>query len=235
MGKDMNPMDAIAALGDVPLFSGLRPAELRLIAGQLRRHRFRSETTILHREHPGGALYVILSGKVKVHNGSCDGKEFVLALLAAGELFGEMSLLDGGGRSANVTTLEPTEVLVLTRDALMACIQQSPQIAINLLATLAGRLRLSNENNQAFATLDASGRAAKRLLDLGRKHGVKTAAGLQIGIRLSQSDLAGLIGTTRETTNKILNEFRSLGWLAVDKQRRITLLREDRLISRSGG
>lgn len=228
-------MDPTAALGDVPLFSGLRPSELRLIAGQLRRHRYRSETTVLHREHPGGALYVILSGKVKVHNESCDGKGFVLAVLAAGELFGEMSILDGAGRSANVTTLEPTEVLVLTRDDLMACIQQSPQIAINLLATLAGRLRLANENNQALATLDASGRAAKHLLDLGHKYGVRTATGVQIGIRLSQSDLAGLIGTTRETTNKILNEFRSLGWLSVDKQRHITLLREDRLIGRCGG
>ena len=226
-------MDATDTLGDVPLFSGLRPSELRLIAGHVRKHRFRGETTVLHCEHPGGALYVILSGRVKVHNVTLEGKEVFIAALAAGDLFGELSLLDGRGRSADVTTLESTEVLVLTREAMLECIHQSPQIAINLLAKLAGRIRLANEINQANTTLDAPGRAAKQLLVLARQHGVKTPEGMQIGIRLTQSDFASLIGTTRETANKILNEFRSLGWLAIDKQRRITLLREDQLIHRS--
>jgi len=228
-------MDATEMLGDIPLFSGLGPLELRLIAGHVRKHRFRGETTVLHCENPGGALYVILSGRVKVHNTTLEGKDVPIADLADGELFGELSLFDGKGRSADVTTLEPTEVLVLTREAMLECIRQAPQIAINLLSTLAGRIRSANEIIQALITLDAPGRAAKQLLVLARQHGVKTPEGVQIPIRLTQSDFASLIGTTRETANKILNEFRSLGWLAIDKQRRITLLREDRLMQRSSG
>lgn len=228
-------MDATEMLGDIPLFSGLCPAELRLIAGQVRKHRFRDETTVLHCENPGSALYVILSGRVKVHNTTLEGKEVPIALLADGELFGELSLLNGRGCSADVTTIEPTEVLVLTREAILECIRQAPQIAINLLATLAGRLRLANELNQALITLDAPGRAAMRLLVLARQHGVRTAEGVQIAIPLTQSDFASLIGTTRETAGRVLNDFRNLGWLSIDKGRRITLLREDRLTWRCSG
>jgi CRP/FNR family cyclic AMP-dependent transcriptional regulator len=192
-------MEAIGTLSDVPLFSGLGPAELGLIAGQVQKHRFRGEKTVLQRDHPGIALYVILSGRVKVHNETPDGQEHLIAVLAAGELFGELSLFDGKGRSADVTTLEPTEVLVLTREAMLECIHKAPQIAINLLATLAGRIRLANEMNQAQKTQDAPGRMAKQLLLLAREHGVKSPTGVEIDLRLTQSDLAGLIGVTRET------------------------------------
>jgi CRP/FNR family transcriptional regulator, cyclic AMP receptor protein len=111
----------------------------------------------------------------------------------------------------------------------------APQIAINLLATLAGRIRLANEINQAIITLDAPGRMAKLLLILAREHGLKTPASTEIGLPLTQGELAGLIGVTRETAARILSEFRSLGWLEIGKQRRITLLREDRLTQRSEG
>jgi CRP/FNR family transcriptional regulator, cyclic AMP receptor protein len=225
-------MDAIVTLSDVPLFSGLGPAELGLIAGQVRKHHFRGEKTVLQRDQPGIALYIILSGKVKVHNETPEGREHLIAVLAAGELFGELCLFDGKGRSADVTTLEPTEVLVLSREAMLECIHKAPQIAINLLATLAGRIRLANEINQAAITLDAPGRMAKQLLVLAREHGVRTAAGVEIGLRLTQSDLAGLIGVTRETAARILTEFRSLGWLEIDRQRRITLRQVDRLMHR---
>jgi CRP/FNR family transcriptional regulator, cyclic AMP receptor protein len=234
MGKEQDSMDAAISLGDIPLFAGLGPPELRLIAERVRKHHYREEITVLQCEQPGGALFIILSGKVKVHNETPEGREDVLALLAAGELFGEMSLLDGRGRSADVTTLEPTEVLILTREAMMECIYRSPRIAINLLATLAGRLRLANDTIRDQKTLDAPGRMAKQLLVLARQHGVSTPLGVEIGTRLTQSDLAGLIGVTRETASKILSEYRSLGWLEIDKQR-YTLLREDELARRSSG
>jgi CRP/FNR family transcriptional regulator, cyclic AMP receptor protein len=227
-------MDAAISLGDIPLFAGLGPPELQLIAERVRKHRYRGEKTVLQCEQPGGALFIILSGKVKVHNETPDGREDVLAFLAAGELFGEMSLLDGRGRSADVTTLEPTEVLILTREAMMECIYRSPRIGINLLATLAGRLRLANDTIRIQKTVDAPGRMAKQLLVLARQHRVDTPLGVEIGTRLTQSDLAGLIGVTRETASKILSEFRSLGWLEIDKQR-YTLLREDELARRSNG
>jgi CRP-like cAMP-binding protein len=220
---------------DIPLFAGLGPSERALIGQHGRRLSFRAGKTVLQRDDPGIALYVILSGRVKVHNGAADGQEVMIAVLSAGGLFGELSLFDGKGRSADVTTLEPTEVLVLSREALLECIRQSPQLAINLVATLAGRIRVANEIIQAFVTLDAPGRMAKQLLFLARDHGVKTPAGTEIRLPLTQAELAGLIGVTRETAARILSEFRSLGWLETDRQHPITLLREDRLRQRSEG
>jgi CRP/FNR family transcriptional regulator len=227
-------MDPTEAVRTVPLFAGLRPSELRLIGEHLRKRCFRARTTVVRRDDPGSALFIILTGMVKVHYETRDGGETLLAVLTPGEVFGELSLFDGRGRSADVTTLEPTEVMVLTRDAMLQCIDRAPRIAVNLLATLAGRVRLLNEVNEDLVSRDAPGRMAKRLLALARKCGVKTPTGVDIGVRLSQSDLASFIGTTRETASKILNDFQSREWLAKDKQRRITLLREDRLIGRSG-
>jgi CRP/FNR family transcriptional regulator, cyclic AMP receptor protein len=228
-------MDAIITLSDVPLFSGLGPAERALIGRHVRRQCFRADKTVLQRDDPGIALYVILSGQVKVHNEAADGQEVLIAVLSAGGLFGELSLFDGKGRSADVTTLEPTELLVLPREALLECIRQSPQVAINLLATLAGRMRLANEIIQAFITLDAPGRMAKQLLVLARDHGVKTPTGVEIRLPLTRGELAGLIGVTRETGARILSEFRSLGWVETDRQHGITLLREDCLTRRCDG
>lgn len=226
-------MDAVLRLRELPLFSGLGSAERALIAGHVRRHCFRAGKTVLQCDQPGIALYVILSGKVRVHNETPEGREHWIAILSAGDLFGEMSLFDGRGHSANVTTLEPTEVLVLTREALLECMRKAPQIAVNLLATLAGRVRLANEINSEFVSHDAPARMAKQLLRLARRFGVKSPTGVEIDLRLTHSDLAGHIGVTRETAVRILREFQSLGWLE-NKRGRITLLREDKLMHRCG-
>jgi CRP/FNR family transcriptional regulator, cyclic AMP receptor protein len=225
-------MAILDTLADVPLFSGLQPPDLELIAQRVRQRRYRAGEAIFHRDDPGVALYIIVSGKVKVHNETPDGGEVIITVLSTGDFFGEMSLLDGEERSADVSTLEPTEVLVLTQADLHDCIRQAPQIAINLLATLAGRLRRTNETIQALSSLDVHGRVAKQLLLLSRQHGVQTPAGTQIGIRLTQTDLAGLVGASRESVNKVLGYFRRRGYLTLDDQHRITLLKPDELARR---
>jgi CRP/FNR family transcriptional regulator, cyclic AMP receptor protein len=225
-------MAILDTLADVPLFSGLQPTDLELIAQRVRQRRYRPGEAIFHRDDPGVALYIIVAGKVKVHNETPDGGDVMLTILSNGDFFGEMSLLDGEERSADVSTLEPTEVLVLTQADLHDCIRQAPQIAINLLATLAGRLRRTNETIQALSSLDVHGRVAKQLLLLSRQHGVQTPAGMQIGIRLTQTDLAGLVGASRESVNKVLGYFRRRGYLTLDDQHRITLLKPDELARR---
>jgi CRP/FNR family cyclic AMP-dependent transcriptional regulator len=225
-------MAILDTLADVPLFSGLQPTDLDLIAQRVRQRRYRPGEAIFHRDDPGVALYIIVAGKVKVHNETPDGGDVMLTILSNGDFFGEMSLLDGEERSADVSTLEPTEVLVLTQADLHDCIRQAPQIAINLLATLAGRLRRTNETIQALSSLDVHGRVAKQLLLLSRQHGVQTPEGVQIGIRLTQTDLAGLVGASRESVNKVLGYFRRRGYLTLDDQHRITLLKPDELARR---
>jgi CRP-like cAMP-binding protein len=228
-------MAILDSLADVPLFSGLQHADLELIAQRVRQRRYRGGEVIFHKDDPGIAFYMILSGRVKVHTETADGTEVMLAVLSSGEFVGELSLLDGEPRSADVSTLEPTEVLVLTRDDLVECIHQAPRIAINLLATLAGRLRRTNETVQALSSLDVHARVAKQLLLLSQQHGVSTPQGTQIGIRLTQSDLAGLVGASRESVNKVLGFFRRRAWIALDDQHRITVLKPDELARRGEG
>lgn len=228
-------MAIIDLLAEVPLFSGLQPADLELIGQRVRQRRYRAGEVIFHKDDPGVAFYMILSGRVKVHTEAPDGTDVTITFLSAGDFFGELSLLDGEPRSADVSTQEPTEVLVLNRDDLIECIFQAPQIAINLLATLAGRVRRTNETIQALSTLDVHGRVAKQLLLLARQHGVNTPQGVRIGIRLTQSDLAGLVGASRESVNKVLGYFRRRGYISLDDQHRITLLKPDELAKRSEG
>ena len=107
------------SLAEVPLFAELQGTDIDLIAQRVRQRRYRGGEAIFHRDDPGHALYIILSGRVKVHNETPDGSDVILAVLAEGEFFGDLSILDGEPRSADVSTLEPTEALVLTRDDLL--------------------------------------------------------------------------------------------------------------------
>ncbi|MBI3909613.1 MAG: Crp/Fnr family transcriptional regulator [Armatimonadetes bacterium] len=225
-------MTVIHSLAEVPLFAGLGEADLALVAQQARLRRYREQDTVFHRDDPGVALYVILSGKVKIHSEAPDGADLIIAVLSAGEFFGELAVIDGDERSASATTLEPTELLMLTREDLHTIIRRHPQIGLNLLVTLAGRLRRTTEALRAFSTLDVNGRVAKQLLALGQQHGVETLEGRQIALRLTQSDLAALVGASRETVNKVLGYFRRRGWIAVDEQHRIILLQPLELAKR---
>jgi CRP-like cAMP-binding protein len=145
-------METRHLLANVHLFGSVEPPLLELIAQRVRHRRYRGGEVIFHRGDPGDALYIILSGRVKVHNEGPDGNEVIITVFSDGDYFGEMSLLDGSERKADVTTLEPTEMLVLTRDDLLNCLREAPDIPIHLLETVAGRLLRINEKNQATET-----------------------------------------------------------------------------------
>jgi CRP/FNR family cyclic AMP-dependent transcriptional regulator len=216
-------------LGEILLFSGLSEAELNVIAQRVRQRRYRENEIIFHRDDPGVALYIIVSGKVKIHNETVEGGDVIHAVFSDGEFFGELSLLDGAERSADVSTIEATEVLVLTREDLLDCIKQHPQIGINILAELAQRIRILNESVKALSSLDVNGRLAMQLINLSHDHGIPSTEGVKIGVRLTQTDLASLTGASRESINKALGRLRRRGYLTVDDQHHITLLKVDEL------
>src|SRR5205823_7827631 len=108
-------MAVIQSLAEVPLFTGLSQQELGVISERVRQRRYKEGDTIFHRDDPGVALYVILSGKVKIHNENPDGTDLMIAVLTASDFFGELAVIDGDERSADATTIEPTELLMLTR------------------------------------------------------------------------------------------------------------------------
>jgi CRP/FNR family transcriptional regulator, cyclic AMP receptor protein len=210
-------------LADVPLFEGLAPADLAIVAQRVRQRRYKDGDTIFHRNDPGVALYVICSGKVKIHNETPDGADAIICILSEGEFFGDLAVIDGAERSADATTLEASELLMLTKDDLHDILHRYPRISLHLLTTLAGRLRRTTDAYLAYSALDVNGRLAMQLLRLSEQHGHVTPQGVRIDLRLTQTDLGALVGASRESVNKVLGFFRRQGYVSLDERSQITV------------
>jgi CRP-like cAMP-binding protein len=196
----------------------LTEEQRQLIAQRMRMRSFRAGAVIFHKNDPGHTLYIITSGKVKIHTLRHDGEEIIYDILSANEFFGELSLFDGKERSADATALEDTQALLLDRQHLLECIEQFPPIAIHLLQVVGGRLRDADSLIQALASLDVYGRLLKVLIELAQEHGVNTKKGTSISLKLTQSDLAGYVGSTRESVNKALAHYRKKGYISVNRR-----------------
>jgi CRP/FNR family cyclic AMP-dependent transcriptional regulator len=199
------------------------------VGERVRQRRYRENDTIFHQNDPGVALYLIITGKVKIHSEAGDGTECIIAILSEGEFFGEMAVIDGEERSASATTLEPTELLMLTKDDLHDIIHRYPRISLRLLVTLAGRMRRTNEAFLAYSTLDVNGRLALQLLRLAEQHGRVTPQGVRIDIHLTQTDLGSLVGASRESVNKVLGYFRRQGYVSMDEKNYLVVKNEPAL------
>ncbi len=209
----------IEILGRVPLFAQVPAPALAALAARLRRRRMPTGTPVVYKGDPAGALYLIAAGRVKVHEATTRGDEVILEVLGPGEFFGEMSLLDGRPRSADVSTLEPSELLLLEGDALRETLTAHPAVAWTLLRTLSLRLRDQNDRASILMTRDVAGRVADRLLGLARAQGTLLADGrsVRIDVALTQSDVAALIGATRERVSRALTAFRASGAIRWDR------------------
>ena len=211
-------------LGELALFRGLSSAELVRLNDALGRTRFPAKATMLTETQRGEVVYVVLEGTLKVSVVQPTGQEVALALLGPGEVVGEIALADRGGRSADVTALEPATLLWLDRAVFGRLRREMPVLTENLLALLARRLRLANAQLQAMATLDVHGRVARQLLALADAHGEELPAGqLRIPLRLTQGDLAALVGATRVRVNEVLVGYKHRGYVSVDARYRVTL------------
>ncbi len=226
-------MPAVAdprVLGGLPLFRGLSNPDLQRVNDLLRSSRFPTGAPVLTATQTGEAAYIVRSGTLKVHIIREDGHEVTLALLGPGELVGEMALLDLGGRSANVVALESAELLWLDRAGFHQLRRDIPLITDNLLAILARRLRLANAHFEALATLDVFGRVARQLLGLAEAYGEPVpGGGVRLPFRLTQGELANLIGATRVRVNQVLVDFKRRGYLTEDAGHRITVLNKTAL------
>ncbi len=212
----------------VPLFRGMSPQLLGELAQKMRPLRFRSGTAIFHADDVGSMMYIIISGAVKIFIPSTDGREVVLAIHRTGDLFGEMSLLDNERRSASASTLDDTEMVSLSREDFQDVLARHPDASRAILDVLVKRLRQTNQSIQDAYLLDVPGRLARRLLILAREHGIKTDEGVEIGLRVSQQDLASMIGASRVAVNKQLQAWRHDGIVDVRRQR-VTILKPEAL------
>lgn len=216
-------------LAEIPLFEELSESELEIVGQRVRERRYKENDTIFHRHDPGIALYIISSGKVKIHTDTADGGECIIAILNEGEFFGELAVIDGDERSANATTMEPSDLLMLTRDDLHGILERYPRISLRLLSTLSGRLRRTTEAYLAYSSLDVNGRLALQLIRLAEQHGIMTGNGIRIDLHLTQTDLGSLVGASRESINKVLGNFRRQGFVSLDERGQITIHKQEAL------
>jgi len=172
-------------------------------------------------------VYVVANGKVKVVTTSTDGKEFILTVLGAGQVFGEMALIESATRSASVITLTAVDMLSISHDDFQHLLNTAPSISRKLLVILSRRLRRANSKMESLAYMDVAGRLARYLLDLARDHGQRMGKGWVVVRRPTHSDIAHSIGTSRETVSRLINEFEE-GFGLVNKGK-FTYIRENLL------
>lgn len=224
-------MEEVTLLARVPLFASLRPEYLSELAARLVVRNYRRGEIIFHKDDPGSTLFIIKAGQVKIASTSVAGEELILAILTDTDFFGELSLLDGGLRSASATAMDPTQALVLHRGDFLDVISSHPERVSDILAAVADRLRHTDLLLEDAVFLDLPARLAKRLLELGEKRGLQTDHGLEIDLRLTQQEIANTVGASRVAVNKLLGLFQDKGLVRIDKQR-ITILSPDELRKR---
>jgi len=224
-GSNPNARDLVA---HVPLFAGLAPAELGRLAALTRRRRYRAGDTVFHEGDAGTALYLVQEGEVKIVLTSAEGKEVVVALLGRGDVFGEFALLDGAPRSADAVTTVASDLLSIERTEFLRFLTEQPQVAVSLLAELSRRLRRTDRMVHDAAFLDVRTRLVRVLLDLADTRGQAGPRGVTIASQLTQTDLATMAGTTRESVNRWLRYYVEQGLLRYDR-RRLTVVDPERL------
>ena len=195
-------------LKNLPLFGELDDGELKAIWGHVHTRTYKKGNIILFEEDPGDSLFIINEGRVKITRLSEEGKEVILSILGEGEFFGEMSLLDGESRSANVIALSDSEVFILKREDFLKIVKTNPQIAISLLEELARRIRKSDQQIEYLSLADAESRVAITLLRIAEETGTFKMGQVTIEELPMQQDMANMSGTSRETISRVLGDFK---------------------------
>jgi CRP/FNR family cyclic AMP-dependent transcriptional regulator len=217
-------------LKDVPLFAGLTDDDLARLSLLLTEKHYPRETVIVSATDPGDALYIVADGEVKVSLWSDSGREIILSTLGPGSFFGEMSLVDGEPRSANVACLTDSLLLRLGRREFLQALRSYPTIAINVMTEICVRLRRADESIGNLALLDVYGRVARYLLERCEEEGDEVPEGQLLKKVPTQQHIASRIGTSRETVSRALSEFQRRGFI---EQRGKSLLVRDGLDPKS--
>jgi CRP/FNR family cyclic AMP-dependent transcriptional regulator len=204
---------AAALLGRTKLFDDLPSAALLRLGERAVERSYRRGQMIFGQGDPGEALFVVSDGLVKVFVTSEDGDEMVLVTLRPPETFGELALIDGGARSASAETLEATTVLVLTRSTVLEVMTEHPVLAESLLRALGAVVRRLTEQAADLVFLDLHGRVAKLLLTLAADRGQSRGDETLLDLHMTQTNLAAMVGGSRQSVNQILRAFERRGYL----------------------
>lgn len=206
-------MSLASTLSQVPMFSQLREGDLDRLSQAARERGYPKNSVILFQNDPGDALYVVLTGQVKVVLTAEDGREVILSVRGQGDFFGEMALIDEEPRSAHVIAMEDARLLVLRREDFLRCLHEMPEIATGLLRSLCKRLRQADSKIGSLVLLDVPGRVARLLLEMADEND-----GTTVAQRLTHHMIAQMIGSSRETVSRTMRDLTSSGHIEVARR-----------------
>ena len=193
----------------VPLFAGFPEEQLRTLASVVTRRSAPRGSVIMAAGDQIDSLYIVISGRLKVMMSDSDGKEVILSLIGPGEFFGEMGLIDDSPRSASVVTIEPCELLSISKRDFKTCLAENFDMAMAVMRGLVRRLREADRKIGSLALLDVYGRVARLLLDMSEDvNGQK-----MVTKRLPKQDIAKMIGASREMVSRVMKDLQMGGYI----------------------
>ena len=205
-------------LRELTMLERLDVEDLRALASRAVRRRFKAATRIMNEGSPGDSLHVVVTGMLNVVKETVAGQETTVATLGPGQCFGEQAVLDGYPRSASVIAAQSTETLMLTRDAFFEWLKDRPKAGFAIMETLSLRLRSMDRKFADLVALDTTHRLAKQILSLAAIHDIEAVMNNgTLVMKYTQAELAQMLGVTRETVNKELNQFQKDGWIALKR------------------
>jgi CRP/FNR family transcriptional regulator, cyclic AMP receptor protein len=198
-------------LRNVALFCQLPEPQLALLTRVVGRRSFSRSSTIIAAGDPSDALYIVISGRLKVMMSDDEGREVILAILGPGEFFGEMALVDDSPRSATVIAIEPCELLTISKTDFKKCVAENFDICMGVMRGLVKRLRDADRKIGSLALMDVYGRVARLLLEMSEEvdgHRVVTK-------KLPKQDIAKMIGASREMVSRVMKDLQVGGYIEV--------------------
>ncbi|MFZ1892549.1 MAG: Crp/Fnr family transcriptional regulator [Rhodoplanes sp.] len=205
------PLEFATILGMNPLFSGLGAEAIGSLARLCQTRRLPAGQTLFVKGDPGDALYGVRRGQIRIETGTTAGERLTIEVFGAGDLFGEIAVLDGRPRTADAVAQEDAELFVLPRADFLKTLESDGRLAIRIIELLCARLRSTNERTEEMMFLPLSVRLARRLDALVQDFGAE--------VQITQDELAGLVGVTRESVNRQLQEWRASGIVTLGRGR----------------
>jgi CRP/FNR family transcriptional regulator, cyclic AMP receptor protein len=223
----------LAVLRKHPMFSDLEPAALDQLCRYAKHSTLKRGTTIVSRGDPGNNLIAVISGTLKISVSSADGRSAILNLIGPGEIVGEVAVLDGLARTADVIANTNCEIFVIDRRDFLPFVRSQPALAMKLIELLCTRLRWTSDQVEEVILQNLPGRLASALLRLTEKH--KLAPGGRT-IAITQQEISEMVGMTRESINKQLRAWASRNWVRLEHGAIVVLNAEPLLaLTEAGG
>ncbi len=219
----LNPI----VLKSVPLFSAFTEQQLATLLNYVQHRSYPRNVFVIQAGDETDSLYVILSGKVKVLIPDDQGHEVILSTMGPHDFFGEMGILDDQPRSASVSTLEPCEMLRLSKAGFLSCLKENADVAMLVIRNLVKRLREADRKNESLALIDVSGRVVRLLVDMAEE----VDGRLIVQRTPPKQEIARMIGASREMVSRVIKELQDKGLIRAERRSMVIV---DRNISKRG-